>query len=136
MSEGISLAEQIGYDKVQHIVHSFYQQAREHAELGVFFSHIDDFKAHEQRLSDFWWQALGGQLEQGGQFDMIGKHFTLGIKDSDLEAWLVLFGRVLGENLDMGPANAWMSKALNIAARLKQIVIDHQPLGPGIKHKT
>ncbi|MFW2372537.1 MAG: truncated hemoglobin [Gammaproteobacteria bacterium] len=136
MNETTTLADQIGYDKVQLIVHSFYQQAQLHPELGPFFNHIEDFKSHEQRLSDFWWQALGGQLEQPGQFDMIGKHFPLGIKTSDLEAWLVLFGRVLGENLDMELANAWMSKAVNIAARLKQIVIDHQPLGPKIKNKS
>jgi len=136
MTDSNTLADHIGYEKVQHIVHSFYQQAQEHAELGAFFSHIEDFTSHEKRLSDFWWQALGGQLEQPCQFDMIGKHFPLGIQDSDLEAWLVLFGRVLGENLDVNLANAWMDKMLNIATRLKQIVIDHTPLGPEIKNKT
>ena len=133
MNETTTLADQIGYDKVQLIVHMFYQQALLHPDLGPFFSHIEDFESHEQRLSDFWWQALGGSQQQATQFDMIGKHFPLGIKDSDLETWLVLFGRVLGENLDMELANAWMHKSLNIAARLKQIVIDHQPLGPDIK---
>ena len=136
MNEPTTLADQIGYDKIQHIVHSFYQQARKHPELGKFFSHIDDFKTHEQRLSDFWWQALGGKLEQPGQFDMIGKHFPMGIQASDLEVWLVLFGWILGENLETSLAKAWMSKALNIAARLKQIVIDHQPLGPEFSNNT
>lgn len=134
MNAPTSLADQIGYEKVQHIVQVFYRRAQAHPELGHFFSPVEDIQSHQRRLSDFWWQALGGQLDQPAQFDMIGKHFPLGIQDAELEAWLVLFAHVLGENLDLSLANAWMNKTLNVAARLKQIVIDHKPLAPQIKN--
>lgn len=135
MDNSKSLAEQIGYAEVGQIIHIFYLRAREHPQLKHFFSSIEDFGQHERRITDFWWQALGGELEQETQFDMIGKHFPLGIQSSDLEAWLVLFGRVLGENLKAWQAQSWMDKALTIATRLKQIVVDHKPLGPEIKQR-
>ena len=127
-----SLAEQIGQAKMRQVIHAFYSKLTHHPQLGTFFSDIDDFDTHEQRITDFWWLAMGGQLEKPTEpkINMIGKHFPLGINQEDLELWLVIFSETLGENLDEQLAAQWMDKALQIGARLKQIVIDHQP--PGI----
>ena len=72
---------------------------------------------------------MGGKLEQPPKIDMIGKHFALGIKAEDLEGGLALFSETLQENLAENKGKYWMDKVLTIAARLKQIVIDHQGLG-------
>lgn len=123
------MCEQIGRDNIQRVVHRFYAKLIQHPRLGHFFQSIEDFDSHESRIADFWWLALGGQLDQPPKIDMIGKHFPLGIKDEDLEAWLVILGQTLGEELDEQQAHFWMDKALQIGARIKQIVIDHHPMG-------
>ncbi|MCW9013473.1 MAG: group III truncated hemoglobin [Gammaproteobacteria bacterium] len=126
-----SLAEQIGRDQIRRVINAFYQKLLVHPKLGHFFSSIDDFENHQQRISDFWWMAMGGPLKNRPEpkIDMIGKHFPLGIKQQDLELWLVIFGETLGEQLDEKLAVQWMDKALQIGSRIKQIVIDHQPMG-------
>ncbi len=129
------LCELIDYSQVANTVHLFYRKLIEHERLGKFFSNIENFEHHEKRITDFWWQSMGGKLDNPPQIDMIGKHFALGIQQQDLETWLALFSETLGETLDDAPARKWMDKALHIAARLKQIVIDHKPMGIQIRNK-
>jgi len=117
------------YDEIRTVVRAFYEKLMQHPELGAFFTHIDNFEEHEQRIVDFWWMSMGGKLEQPPKIDMIGKHFPLGIKAKDLEQWLALFSETLGENLEDAKAVVWMDKVMTIAARLKQIVIDNQMMG-------
>ena len=116
-------------EEIRLVIHGFYEKAIKHPQLGHFFEHIDDFAEHEQRIVDFWWISMGGKLEQPPKIDMIGKHFSLGIKDEDLQVWLALFSETLGQNLSQQKATFWMHKVLTIAARLKQIIIDHQAMG-------
>jgi len=127
------LCEKISYQQVQRVVHAFYTKLINHHELGHFFKHIDDFDTHEKRISDFWWLTMSGKLNSPPKIDMIGKHFPLGIKQENLETWLAIFAETLGEELDEEVAKLWMDKALQIGARLKQIVIDHKPMGMQIK---
>jgi len=117
------------YDEIRLVVHAFYNKLLTHSDLGHFFSHIDDFAEHEQRIVDFWWISMGGKLDEPPKIDMIGKHFPLGIKESDLQQWLALFSETLQEQLDGPQGLLWMDKVLLIAARLKQIVIDNQAMG-------
>jgi len=121
------------YDEIRTVVRAFYEKLMKHSELGAFFSHIDDFNEHEQRIVDFWWMSMGGKLEQPPKIDMIGKHFPLGIKENDLQEWLALFSQTLGENLEEAKAVIWMDKVMTIAARLKQIVINNQMMGVQIE---
>lgn len=121
------------YDEVGVVINAFYGKLKNHPQLGHFFEHLGDFAEHEQRIIDFWWVSMGGELEQPPKIDMIGKHFTLGIEASDLEVWLALFSETLEEKLSGDKARYWMDKVLTIAARLKQIVIDHQGLGIQMK---
>jgi truncated hemoglobin YjbI len=67
---------------------SFYQRLRLDARLSHFFAHIEDFSAHEARIADFWFTAMGGRLASPPQVDMVGKHFPLGIGDADMDRWL------------------------------------------------
>ncbi len=127
------LCEIINYRQVEHVVHAFYEKLINHAELGHFFKQIDDFDKHKKRISDFWWLTMGGKLDSPPRIDMIGKHFPLGIKQENLETWLAIFSETLGEELDEEAAKVWMDKALHIGAHIKQIVIDHKPMGIQIK---
>ena len=121
------------YEEVGLVISAFYDKLKGHSQLGHFFEHLGDFAEHEQRITDFWWVSMGGTLEQPPKIDMIGKHFSLGIEASDLEVWLALFSETLEEKLSGDKARYWMDKVLTIAARLKQIVIDHQGLGIQVK---
>ena len=75
-----SLYSMISYEQVGKVIHAFYQKLIHHQQLGHFFQHIDDFTEHEKRITDFWWTALGGKLDNPPKIDMIGKHFPLGIQ--------------------------------------------------------
>ena len=118
---------------IQRVVQRFYAKLMQDSQLAHFFSHIDDFSEHEQRIGDFWYMSMGGRLEQPPKIDMIGKHFPLGIKTEDLQHWLALFSETLGEELPRAQALMWMDKAMTIAARMQQIVIDNQAMGVQIK---
>ena len=128
------LSQIINYQQIEQVVHVFYEKLINHDELGHFFKRIEDFASHKKRISDFWWLTMGGKLDSPPKIDMIGKHFPLGIKQENLETWLVIFGETLGEELDEEAAKIWMDKALQIGARIQQIVIDHQPMGVQIKN--
>lgn len=117
------------YEEIAGVISAFYEKLMKHPQLSHFFDHLENFTEHEQRIVDFWWVSMGGKLDAPPKIDMIGKHFTLGIKESDLEVWLALFSETLQEKLDDRKGKYWMDKVLTIAARLKQIVIDHQGLG-------
>jgi len=121
------------YEEITQVIQVFYQKIIHHPQLGHFFEHIDDFAEHEKRIADFWWVSMGGKLESPPKIDMIGKHFSLGIQAADLEVWLGLFSETLAETLSDEKAKFWMDKVLTIAARMKQIVIDHQGLGVKIQ---
>lgn len=117
------------YLEIHQVVQAFYKKALSDPQLGHFFSHIEDFAEHEQRIVDFWWMVMGGKLDLPPRIDMIGKHFPLGIKETDLQQWLALFSETLGETLSESKGLFWMDKVMTIAARLKQMVIDNQVLG-------
>ncbi len=132
MSDELNMSIEINvpsYEEIGEVVHAFYQKLIVHPQLGRFFEGIDDFSEHEQRIIDFWYMSMGGKLEQPPKIDMIGKHFPLGIKEGDLQQWLALFSETLGETLSDGKARFWMDKVMTIAARMKQIIIDHQGMG-------
>lgn len=123
------LCNQIQYEQVQTIVHHFYKKLIAHPQLSHFFSHIDDFTRHEKRITDFWWQAMGGKLNEPLDLDMIGKHTPLGIQTNDLKLWLKIFEQTLNENLDHNLTKQWMIKTNMIAKRIEDIVIKGQSMG-------
>ncbi len=121
------------YEEIENVIHVFYENVMQHPQLGHFFARLENFAEHEKRIVDFWWISMGGKLEHPPKIDMIGKHIPLGIKQADLETWLALFSETLQQQLAEDKAGYWMDKVRLIAARLKQIIIDKQPLGVQIK---
>ncbi|VAW63185.1 hypothetical protein MNBD_GAMMA08-2646 [hydrothermal vent metagenome] len=121
------------YEEIENVIHVFYEKVMQHPQLGHFFARLENFAEHEKRIVDFWWISMGGKLEHPPKIDMIGKHIPLDIKQADLETWLALFSETLQQQLAEDKACYWMDKVRVIAARLKQIIIDKQPLGVQIK---
>lgn len=119
----IPLCERIGRERVDRQVHAFYAKLRADAQLGPFFAHIEDFSAHERRIADFWWTAMGGRLEQPPRIDMVGRHFPLGIGDADIDRWLAYFKETLYEVMEPALAEQWYRLAEGIAARLRQVIV-------------
>lgn len=123
------LCDRIGHDRIKAVIHDFYGRLRSDDQLGRFFVHIDDFSAHEARIADFWFTAMGGRLASPPQVDMVGKHFPLGIGDADMDRWLVLFRETVAAHLESEPAGQWVRMAEGIAGRLRQIVVHHRLSG-------
>ncbi|VAW60995.1 hypothetical protein MNBD_GAMMA10-494 [hydrothermal vent metagenome] len=124
------------YEEISIVVCAFYKKVRDNARLGHFFEHLEDFAAHEKRLTDFWWMSMGGKLDDPPKINMIGKHFPMGIKDEDLQTWLALFSETLLQHLNEAKGLYWMDKVMIISARLKQIVIDNQGMGVQISNNV
>lgn len=139
------LTEQLNLKDVHRVVQCFYDKARDDADIGHYFSTIEDFSEHEQRISCFWWLALGGKTDElekpAPNFDMIKKHIALGITTTDLSIWLKLFKQTLNEELETTIAESWWNKAEEIARHLKALAIDRKPTGlqitePGSENET
>lgn len=112
------LCDRIGRERVDRVIALFYDRLRADAQLAPFFAHIEDFPAHQRVIADFWWIAMGGTVPDPPIVDMLGVHRPMGLRQSDLEHWLVLFGDVLDAELEPEPARQWMTMAQGIAERL------------------
>ena len=117
------LCDRIGRERIAAVIHDFYGRLRADAQMAHFFAHIEDFSAHEARIADFWFTAMGGRLASPPEIDMVGKHFPLGIRDADVDRWLELFRETVADHLDTDLAQPWIFMAEGIAGRLRQIVV-------------
>ena len=129
----IPLCEKIGRERIEQQIHRFYQKLQVDPEMKGFFEHIPDFTAHEKRISDFWWTAMGGRLDNPPQIDMVGKHMPLGIQDHHIDKWLAYFKQTLNEVMEPELADAWYLMAEGIALRLRQIVVQGEM--PGVQFR-
>ncbi|MDH5516445.1 MAG: group III truncated hemoglobin [Gammaproteobacteria bacterium] len=122
------LTDQLNLSDIRRVTQQFYLKARHDPIIGHYFDHIDDFTSHEEKISAFWWLALGGTTAElpaaVPSFDMINKHILLGIKESDLTIWLGHFEQTLFETLETELASAWKAKAFEIASHLKALAIE------------
>ncbi len=123
------------YEQIQSVVRAFYEKVMAHPQLAHFFERIEDFTEHEKRITDFWYISMGGRPAHPPKIDMMGKHLPLGIKPEHLEIWLALFSETLDQQLPENLSTLWLDKVLIIAERLKQVVINGQPMGVQIKEE-
>lgn len=113
------LCAKIGRDRVGRVVHAFYAKLRTDPVLHGYFDGITDFYEHEALITDFWWIAMGGTLAQPRQFDMLGRHQTLGLTPAAFARWLVLFGETLSAHLPPDLAAQWLQMSAGISANLQ-----------------
>ncbi|MDH5392789.1 MAG: group III truncated hemoglobin [Gammaproteobacteria bacterium] len=131
------LTDQLGLNDVHRVIQKFYLKARQHAVIAHHFEAIDDFSSHEEKITAFWWLALGGNLADlphgAAAIDMINKHMALGITENDLNIWLSLFEQTLAEEITPELASAWQTKLHGIASHVKALLIEGKPGGIQIK---
>ncbi len=127
------LCDKIGRERIERQIHAFYEKLQNDPEMKGFFEHIEDFSAHEKRIADFWWNAMGGRLDEPPQIDMVGKHIPLGIRDVHVDRWLGVFKETLYEVMEPELADQWYLMAEGIATRLRQIVVHHEMPGTPVQ---
>lgn len=88
-----------------HVVHSFYEKAKNDVLIGYHFRIIDDFETHIPRIASFWDLQLLGKTQRtiSEPFDVMKVHIPLGIKRGELGRWLVLFKKTLDEETEKHP---------------------------------
>jgi hemoglobin len=122
------LTDQLNLNDVLRVIQRFYIKAQQHPSIGHYFEGIDNFSSHEKKISEFWWLALGGKVDDlpdgAPSIDMINIHIALSINADDLKIWLGLFEQTLFEKLEMDLASAWQIKLHEIANHLKALAID------------
>lgn len=114
------LAPRIGRESIVRVVDEFYDLVRTHGSLSVPFASVKDWPAHKAKIAGFWWQALGGARDPGGNntFEPVAKHFYAGFTPQLLCDWLGLFEVVLRRQLSPGLADEWIDQARLLGDRL------------------
>ncbi|QKT03402.1 group III truncated hemoglobin [Ectothiorhodospiraceae bacterium 2226] len=115
----IPLCDKIGAERVEAVVRAFYERLHADPELGPVFARIADFEAHQQRVIQFWWLAMGGRCSRPDYVDMVGVHRPVGVTPALLERWLALFDAALEAELPPELAREWSHMAHGIGGTLR-----------------
>ncbi|WP_236626297.1 group III truncated hemoglobin [Actibacterium mucosum] len=123
---------QISRDEIAGVVATFYERIRQHPGLGpVFAVHVDDWPAHEAKVTDFWANAILNERVYDGS--PMAAHVQAGnVRPGMFETWLSLFDKVLAENLTIDQAAAWSALAHRIGRSLRAGVVERATLPGGI----
>ena len=113
------LCDKIGRSRVEAVINSFYEKLLNDTEIGHFFADLDDIGAHQSKIVEFWWVAMGGRSAAPPTVDMVDVHRRLGITEADLGRWLELFDRSLHERLPDELAASWSQMAHALASKLR-----------------
>lgn len=93
--------------QIDRVVAQFYARVRAHPALGpVFASHVQDWPAHEEKISRFWRNALLLQRCYDGN-PMQVHRAAANVKKTHFPVWLGMFDAVLNEELPPPLAEAW-----------------------------
>ena len=115
---------------IERVVARFYERVRGHPGLGpVFAVHVDDWPAHEARVSDFWANAILAERSYDG--NPVAVHRDAGnVRPGMFDTWLALFDQVLHRELAPEQAQAWSALAHRIGGSLRAGVVERMR-GPG-----
>ncbi|MBV1776811.1 group III truncated hemoglobin [Burkholderiaceae bacterium DAT-1] len=122
-----TLARQLGLDLVRQVVETFYARVQVHPALSRPFSVVDDWPAHIDHLTHFWWVTLGGERYLDYRYDVANKHMSAGFTPDLLIDWLDLFTTTLTDMLPDEQAEAWIAHARRIGESLKLMHQYSQP---------
>ena len=86
-----SLYERLGgHEGILKLLKPFYIDIQQHAVLGpIFNSHIEDWPAHLDNITEFWALQAGGPSKYRGGFG--AAHISLGLKPEHFQHWLGLW---------------------------------------------
>ncbi|MBY0503107.1 MAG: group III truncated hemoglobin [Bryobacteraceae bacterium] len=120
----MSFAASIGQPAIARVVDAFYARITQHPTLAAPFAHITDWPRHRERMTYFWWTALGGERSTGFHFDVARQHLAHGFNRALLTDWLALFALVLRDELPAEQAFEWLALAERMGQGLA-IANDH-----------
>lgn len=105
-------AERIGLQTIRTVVHDFYANVRRDPVLGQRFeAAIQDWPAHEAKLTHFWWVALGGPVYAPYRYQVIDAHLSIDVEDHEIEHWLGLFADTMRAQLPAPETEEWLGRA-------------------------
>lgn len=91
MDQAATLYDRLGgHAGILKLIKPFYADVRQHAVIGpVFNSHITDWPAHLEKITEFWALQTGGASTYRGGF--AGAHMALGLEPEHFQHWLGLW---------------------------------------------
>lgn len=113
------IAQDIGHERVADVVDRFYAKVRIHPTLAQPFARVQDWHAHLEHLTHFWWVTLGGQRYLNYSYNVPQRHAETGFTPELLVDWLALFRTTLHEVLPDELAEPWMARAERIGESLR-----------------
>jgi hemoglobin len=122
MNSDSSLYERIGgHEGISKLLHHFYADVRQHKLIGpVFNQKIQEWPAHEAKITEFWARVTGGPSKYSGQMPL--KHMDLDLQANHFEAWLELWSANCRCYLKTEESEEMIQLAHEIAKRLKSIL--------------
>jgi hemoglobin len=126
MSETPTLYERLGgHEGILKLLKPFYADVRQHAVIGpIFNSHIQDWPAHFEKITEFWALQAGGPSRYPGGF--AGAHLTLGLQAEHFQHWLGLWEFNNARSLPSSEAAEMNALAQRLAGRLFQVTRNYQ----------
>ncbi len=113
-----------GRDGLRELLHAFYADVRQHAEIGpIFASHVDDWPSHLEKIADFWSGVTGGPRLYSGPMPF--KHAALGLEYRHFEAWLSLWRKECQGRFSEREADAMIALAEAFGERIQEILRVH-----------
>lgn len=123
----------ISEDQITRVVTAFYGCIREHPGLGpVFAAHVEDWPAHEAKITRFWKNAILHQRGYDG--NPLAVHRAAGnVRMGMFDVWLGLFDSVLRHELAPGTAAEWSRLAHRIGRGLMFGMQDEPGVPPSLR---
>jgi hemoglobin len=112
--ERITVADSVGKELIAVVVDQFYDAVKTHPTLSAPFSSVKNWHHHKDRITEFWWTALGGKPVASHSYDPVGKHFASGFNAD----WKALFLEILNQNLPENLAQNWYQRVEMIGSNL------------------
>jgi len=120
-----ALCHRLSRDEVAAVVHIFYQYLVDEPLLAKYFTHISDWDVHEAHITDFWWGVMGGRVETPRPHAMERGHRDIEFGQRELDLWLVLFERILKDNLSEDISRQWDTMARQIGHKMLEHRLDN-----------
>ena len=126
MTQDQSLYERLGgHEGILKLIKPFYADVRQQAVIGpIFNSHIQDWPAHMEKITEFWAMQAGGQSRYPGGF--AGAHMPLGLQPEHFQHWLGLWELNNARSLAPREAEEMNALAQRLAGRLFEVTQGHQ----------
>ena len=117
LSREISAATGLDEPTLERLVRTFYGTARQDAELGPIFQHVQDWEEHIAKITSFWSSVALMTGRYHGQ--PMAAHMPLGLEPHHFRRWLELFEQTARQICTPEGADHLMERARRIAQSLE-----------------